>query len=244
MRKFLWSSLVVVLLLIGGGAWWLWNSLDNVVASAIRSYGPEITKVNVKLDSVKIRPTEGLAALYRLELGNPKRFSTPRALAVGRISMVLDVATITQDVVRIKEITIEQPEITYEHATGGSNLDVIQRNAEAYVADKTGSKKQTPASGKEKKVIIDHLYIKGASAKVTTAMWQGKVVTLAVPDLHLSDIGKKSGGVTVGEASRQVLTAMTQSVSKSVSSLKLGGVVNGIKGGATAVGNSVKGLFK
>lgn len=244
MRRLLWISLVVVLLLVGGGAWWLFSSLDNIVASAIRSYGPEITKVNVKLDSVKIRPTEGLAALYRLELGNPTGFTTPRALSVGRISMVLDVATITQDVVRIKEITIEQPEITYEHASGGSNLDVIQRNVEAYVANKTGGQKQTPASGQEKKVIIDHLYIKGASAKVSAAMLQGKVVTLPVPDLHLSDIGKKSGGATVGEASRQVFTAMTQSVSKSVSSLKLGGVVDDVKSGAASVGNTVKGLFK
>jgi hypothetical protein len=244
MRRLLWISLVVVLLLVGGGAWWLFSSLDNLVASAIRSYGPEITKVNVKLDSVKIRPTEGLAALYRLELGNPKGFATPKALEVGRISMVLDVATITQDVVRIKEIIIEKPLVTYEHASSGSNLDVIQRNVEAYVADKTGGQKQTPSSGQEKKVIIDHLYIKGASAKVTAAQLQGKVVTLPVADLHMSDIGKKAGGVTVGEASRQVITAMTQSVTKGVSSLKLDGVVGGVKSGASAVGNAVKGLFK
>jgi hypothetical protein len=233
-----------VALLIGGVAWWLFSSLDHLLASAIRSYGPEITKVSVKLDSVKIRPAEGLAAIHGLELGNPAGFATQRALSVGRIRMALDVSTITQDVVRIKEITIEQPEITYEHASGGSNLDVIQRNVEAYVADKTGGKKQTPANGQEKKVIIDHLYIKGASAKVTAAMLNGKVVTLPVPDLHLSDIGKKSGGATVGEASRQVFTAITNSVTKGVSSLKLGGVVDGVKNGVSAVGDKVKGLFK
>ena len=30
-----------------------------------------------------------------------------------------------------------KPDITYEHKSGGSNLDVIQRNAEHYVAQKT-----------------------------------------------------------------------------------------------------------
>jgi hypothetical protein len=243
MRKLFWISLVVVLL-IGGSAWWVYRSLDSLVASAIRSYGPEITKVHVKLDSVKILPTEGLAALNHLELGNPKGFATERAFAVKRISMKLDVASVTQDVVRIKEVVIEQPDIAYEYASGGSNLDVIQRNVEAYVAQLSGGKPTTKTTGPEKKVIIENLYVRGATAKVTAAALQGKVVTVAVPDLHLTDIGKKTGGVTAGEATRQILTALTQSVTKSVSSLKLDGVIDSIKKGAGAVGDTVKGWFK
>jgi hypothetical protein len=244
MRKTLLIVGLLLLLALGGGAWWLYHSLDRIVASAIRSYGPKITKVHVKLDSVKIRPTEGLAAINHLELGNPKGFATERALAVKLIRMKLDVASVTQDVVRIKEIVIEQPDITYEHASGGSNLDVIQRNVEAYVAQLSGGKTSTKSTGPEKKVIIENLYVRGATAKVTAAALQGKVVTVPVPDLHLTDIGKKSGGVTAGEATRQILTALTQSVTKSVSSLKLDGVMDSIKKGAAAVGDTVKGWFK
>lgn len=243
MRKMVWIGLVVVVL-IGGGAWWLLSSLDRIVASAIRSYGPEITQVDVKLGSVKIQPADGRAALYQLELGNPKGFATPKALSVGQISMVLDVATLTQDVVRIKELTIEQPNITYELGGNGSNLDVLQRNVEAYVASKKGSAQPASGSQTEKKVVIDHLYIKGASAQVSAPLLKGKALTVPVPDLHLRDIGKKSGGATVGEASRQVFSAMTQSVKRGVSSLKLGALVDGVKDGAGSVSESVKGWFK
>jgi len=245
MRKVVRISVVVLLLLIGGGAWWFFSSLDHLVASAIRSYGPQITKVSVKLKSVKISPKEGAATVAGLELGNPSGFATERALSVGQISMTLDVASITQDVVRIKEIVIEHPAIIYEHAAGGSNLDVIQRNVEAYVSNTLDANKALPQSAApEKKFIIDNLHIKGANAQVSAAVLKGKVVSVPVPDLYLIDIGKKSGGITASQAIRQVMYAMTNNVTKSVSFLKLDSVVGSVKKGAAAVGGKVKGWFK
>ena len=45
MKKILLGIAVVVLLGIAGGVWWLYSSIDSMVASAIRKYGPEITGV-------------------------------------------------------------------------------------------------------------------------------------------------------------------------------------------------------
>lgn len=243
MRKMWWIGGVVLLVVVGGG-WWLYSSLDRIVASAIRSYGSEITQVAVTLDSARIQPTEGKAALYGLALGNPEGFATPRALSVGEISMTLDVSTLTQDVVRIQELTIAQPEITYELASGGSNLEVLQRQVEAYGAAHAGAGSAADSQQPKKKVVIDHLYIKGATAQVSAAVLQGKAVSVPVPDVHLTDIGKKSGGATMGEAARQVVGALAQAVKRSAASLKLGGVVDSVKDGAAALGESVKGLFK
>jgi len=244
MGKFLWAAVVVLVLIIGGGAWWLYQSLDKVVASAIRSYGPEITGVSVKLDSVKIKPAEGIAAIHALELGNPKGFKTPRALALGTIRMQLDVASLTKDVVLIKEILIEQPEVSYEYASGGSNLDVIQRHVEAYVAEKTGGNKAQKDTAPQKKVIIEHLYIRDARAGVSAEVLQGKAMTLVLPEIHLADIGKKSGGATPAEATRQVVGAISQSASKAVAPLNLGGAMESIKKGVSSATDTVKGWFK
>jgi hypothetical protein len=246
MRKVLWITLAVVLLALGGGAWWFFHSLDSLVASAIRTYGPEITGVRVSLSSAKIQAVDGAAALRGLELGNPKGFKTERALSVAQISMRLDVASLTKDVVLIKEVSIEQPEVTYEYASGGSNLDVIQRQVEAYIAAKTGAKNVTKKSEpqREKKFIIEHLYIKGARANVSASLLQGKAVTLPIPDQHLIDIGKKAGGVSSAEATRQIVSAITKSVGNAVVPLNLGGAVESAKKGAATVADKVKGLFK
>jgi hypothetical protein len=244
MKKTLWTVLLVVLLALAGGVWWLYSSLDTVVASAIRAYGPDITGVTVKVAAVKIQPADGTALVRELQLGNPPGFKTARALFVGQISMKLDVASLTKDLVLVNEISIEQPEVTYEYAAGGSNLDVIQRHVDAYIAENLGSPGTSKKGEPEKKIIIENLYIKGAHAKVSADMLQGKVVTLPLSDLHLKDIGKKSNGVTPAEATRQVVGAVTKNATNAVTPLHLGGVVDSIKKGASSTVDAIKGIFK
>jgi hypothetical protein len=234
----------VLALVLAGGGWWLFRSLDQVVASGIRTYGPEITGVPVRLGGVKIKPAEGSAAIHALELGNPVEFKTQRALTVGTISLQLDVASLTKDVVRIQQVVIEQPEVTYEHASSGSNLDVIQRHVEAYVASKASGQEPAKTTTQPKKLIIDHVYIKGARAAVSAQALNGKTMTLVLPDVHITDIGKKTGGATPAEATRQVVSALSQNTSRAVVPLNLGGAMERIKKDISGAADTVKGWFK
>ncbi len=244
MKKILFGIAVVVLLGIAGGAWWLYSSLDSLVASAIRKYGPEITGVSVKLLSVKIVPADGTASLRGLVVGNPKDFRTEHALSLGEISMKLDIGSLTKDVVLIKEISIIKPDVTYEYASGGSNLDAIKHNVDRYVAENLGGKNEPKDKGAGKKFIIENLYVKDGKANVSAEILKGKAMLVPLPDLHLHDIGKKSNGATAGEATKEVLGAITKSVTKATSSLNLGGAADSVKKGAESAGGKIKGLLK
>ena len=247
MNRILWVCALVVAGVLAGGAWWLYRSLDQMVAGAIRTYGPEITGVPVQLGSVKIKPAEGVGAIHALELGNPVSFKTPRALTVGTVSLQLDVASLTKDVVLIQEIVIEQPEVTYEYAAGGSNLEAILRNVETYVAEKSAGQEPAKLTGKQKKLIIEHLYIKGAHAVVSAQTLNGRIISLSLPDVHLTDIGKKTGGATPAEATKQVVGALTQSATRAAAPLNLGnsgGGMESIKKGISSATDTVKGWFK
>ena len=59
LKKLLLGLLLLLVLAAGGGIWWAYRSMDSLVASAIRGYGPDITGVAVKLDGVKIVPADG-----------------------------------------------------------------------------------------------------------------------------------------------------------------------------------------
>jgi hypothetical protein len=244
MGKALWAALSVLVVVMGGGAWWLYTSLDRVVATGIRTYGPDITGVSVKLAGVKIQPADGAAALRGLEIGNPKGFKTERALSVEQVSMKLDVASLTKDVVLVHEISIEQPSVTYEYAAGRSNLDAIQRHVEAYIAEQTGSAGQPKSTSPEKKIIIEKLTIKGARAHVSAETLQGKTLTVPLSDMRMVDIGKKTNGVTPAEAAKQVVGALTQNATRAVAPFHLGGAVDGVKKGFSATTNAITGLFK
>ena len=244
MKKILLGIAVVVLLGIAGGTWWLFSSLDSVVASAIRKYGPEITGVSVKLSSVKIVPADGTASLRGLVVGNPKDFRTEQALSLGEISMKLDIGSLNKDVILIKEISIIKPDVTYEYASGGSNLDAIKRNVDRYVADNLGNKNESKDKGSGKKFIIENLYVKNGKANVSADILKSKTMLVQLPDLHLHDIGKKTNGATADEATKEVLGAITQSVTKATSSLNLGGAVESAKKSAGSAGEKIKGLLK
>jgi hypothetical protein len=245
MKKWILCSLLILLAALGGGGWWLYQSRDHLLADAIRDYGPRITGVAVKLGGVHIEPVDGIAALKGLEIGNPPGFKTPRAIELGEVSMRLDVATLTADVVRIQEVRIVAPHVTYERSDAGSNLEVIERNVQVYIAAQTGATpKQQDKAGKKKKLIIDHLYIQGAKADVSAALLQGRTLTVPISDIHLQGLGAKSGGETPAEVTEQVVNAVKNSVTKSVTMAPATGLVNGIKNGTKAAVDAVKGLFK
>jgi hypothetical protein len=249
MKKILLGLIVVVVLAVAGVAWWLYKERDSLIADAIRTYGPQILGVSVKLGGVKTDVANQSAALHGLVIGNPPGFQTPHALSLGAVSLKLDIASLTRDVILIKEISIVKPDVTYEHKSGGSNLDVIQRNVEKNIAEKTaalGVGKDNNAKDKApgKKFIIEHVYIKDAKANVSADILQGKTLSVPIADLHLTDIGKKTNGATAGEAAKQIVTAITANVTKAANSAIGIDVESLKKKGTEAVSGALKGLFK
>jgi hypothetical protein len=229
-KKLLLGLLLLAVLGLGGGLWWAYRSMDALVASAIRSYGPDITGVTVKLGGVKIVPAEGTAALQGLALGSPKGFKAPHVVVLDDVRMVLDVSSLTSDVVVIKEMTISKPDIFYEKGPGGlTNIDAILRNVDAYTANHLGSGKDASgAAGKApgRKLVIDHVYIRGAKASLMHPLLGSSSMSVTLPDLHLTGIGRKSNGATADEVTHQILGALSQSLSRSFSS----GVMDKLKG--------------
>jgi uncharacterized protein involved in outer membrane biogenesis len=250
MKRFLWGFLWVLLLAATGGAWWAYQSKDALIADAIRTYGPQITGVPVKLGGVKLEPAEGTFVLSHLELGNPKGFKTPHALVVEQVQIKLDVSSLTKDVIHIQKVSIAKPQVSYEHASGASNLDVIQRNVESYIAAHSaggqgaGNDAEKGAGSTQKKVVIDQFSMLGARADVSAEALQGQGLTVTLPDVQLNDIGKKAGGVSPAAATSQIVAGVRQSVMHAVTPLHLDGVVNSLKRGAASVVDTVKGFFK
>ncbi len=240
----MWIALMVVVLLLAGGVWWLHQSLGSVLASSVREYGPRVLGVTVKLGKVAIHPASGMVTIRGLRLGNPKGFRTKEALAVAMISLKLDVASLAKPVIVVHEIWLKQPDITYEYASDGSNLEVIQRYVEAYIAGTAGGEKPVNQPGSEKKLIIGDLHIRGGCVKLSADMLKGRALSVALPDIHLTDLGKAVGGATPAEVARQVSTAITQSTRQAVAPFNIGGAVVDAARGMAAAAEAVKGLFK
>lgn len=235
------GTLVVVLIVVFV---FLLSSLDSLIEAAVEKFGSEATQTRVTLNDVDISPTSGAGILSGLFVGNPKGYKTKSAFELGSISVKIDISTITSDVVVIKEIVITKPVVTYELGPGGNNIDVIKKNVNAYAGAERKQKKGQSSDGAGKKLIIEHLYIRGGVVNVSSAMLKGKKLSSGLPTIHLRNIGKKKGGASPAEIVEKVIGSMSRGVTKAVGSLGIGKALGSVKKGAAGVGSKVKGLFK
>jgi hypothetical protein len=264
MLKKIAIGVVVLLVIIAGVVSFLFSNLDSIVKAAIEKYGSAATQAEVKLDSVKLAITSGEGSLNGLTVGNPKGFSSPKAIYMGLISVKLDTNSVTGNgPIIIREIVIDKPQVTYEITNSGdSNLQSIQRNTMTYAGG--GSSASTPASSgggsssggssssgssggaQERKVIINDLYVRDGQIGVSAALLQGKTMTTALPTIHLTNIGKDRDGATPAQVAQQVLSAITATAAKAASTdlaKQLGPLKDALGGGGGNVTDQMKGLL-
>lgn len=197
----------------------LW--LGTLVRIAIVEIGSRLTKTTVKLENVRIDLLNGLVQLDGLEIGNPPGFTAPNAVRLGTARVVLNVRSVLSDTVVIDEILVEAPDVTFE-GLPTSNLSVIQGNVTAAVP--AGSSKPAdnkPAATGSRKLLIKKISL--VNGRVAARLG-GQSLRLALPNIHLTDIGKESGGATPEQAFSTVFSAITRSATGAVTDEAAGAV--------------------
>ncbi|HEX9810130.1 MAG TPA: hypothetical protein VGC25_11115 [Alphaproteobacteria bacterium] len=251
---------IAVVAVVAGALVYLYLNFSGIVKAGVETHGPRYTRTEVRLGGVSVSLFGGEIGISDFFVGNPEGFKAPHAFRVGTVRVLVDRDSITSDVIRIREIVIDAPDIVYELGGANSNLQTIQRNVST-ASGASASKGQGGAEGQGPKVIIDNLYVTNAKAAVSAGVMGGEVVPVPVPNLHLKDIGKEKQGATMGEATKQVMDAVTGSVTKAASAIDLdslrkgaeelgrgageavGGAAKGTEGAVDDVTKGVKGLF-
>ncbi|MDX1738113.1 MAG: hypothetical protein R3261_07740 [Alphaproteobacteria bacterium] len=256
MKKVLIGLLAVIVIFAGAIAF-IYSNLDAWVKEAVETVGSEVTQTAVTLDSANVDPANGKAALNGLVVGNPVGFETEYAVSLGGVSVKMDPTTVTGDVILINEVVIDKPSVIYEMNDNGSNVDALQANVDAFIKrmeEYTGSSSSDGSSGSASsapseeatsgpKFIIENLYIRDASTTVNIGLLGGKNMSTPAIDIHLTDIGKKEGGVLAAEAAAYVMDNLFNDVSTSVANVvDFDALGDTAKEAADAVGKAVESL--
>ncbi|KIL99385.1 Phage-related tail protein [Paramagnetospirillum magnetotacticum MS-1] len=250
MRKLLIGAGVVVTVIIGAAVFLL-SSLDSIVKKVIEDVGSQVTGVKVSVGAVKISLSEGKGSIAGLTVANPPGFSSDPAIRLGEIALALDTGSLNKNPIVVKDITVASPFVAYEMASGGSNIDAIQKNVKAFTAKHGGSDAKaepakTASKDEEKKLVIERLAITGGQVKLAAGGIPGAEGTAKLGDIVLTNIGKDSGGASSAQVAQKVMDSLVNGALKSATSFGnlLGGV--GDKAKALVPGDAagaVKGLF-
>ena len=256
MKKIL-IALTVIVLLVVAGLVYVYANLDGIVKSTIEEAGTRVTLADVTVDGVKIDTTQNLATIDGLVIGNPDGFNTDYAFSLGNISVRLDRTTLSSDTIRVIEVVISSPSVTYELGNNSSNIATIQRNVQSFVQRVSGPTGAGGADGSDgasdadaqnasgTKIIIDDVYIRDGDVSVSAGLLKGEKLSVRLPEIHLRDVGKQENGATPAEVAGEIITAINTSVFKSVSNLNVDGLMQGVgdlgKGVVGAVGGVATG---
>lgn len=196
---------IVVLIVV------LYYGFNSIVRTAVQTAGPKVTKTAVTLGGVNVSLLSGKGELTDLVVGNPEGFKTPYAFRLHNIRVDLDVRSLTGDTIVIDEIRIDGPEITYEKSLTGSNITKIQENVDAG-KPKEGAPKPEAEKKPGKKIIIKKLDIVNGKINLSVTGAQGLAAPVPLPDIHLTDLGQKEGGASLGEIMPKVVDPLTDAI--------------------------------
>lgn len=246
MKKWVVRAILALLILIIVGGVVAFFSLNSIIKGGVEKIGPRITQTDVKLESANISPFSGSGELRGLLVGNPSGYNTPSAIKVGDVKVSINVKSVLSTVVIVDSIAVEAPEVTFEGGIGGNNLSKLLDNISSVAKSDTtpNAPQEKPAEG-GKKFKVKDLMIKGTKVNATLTGMGGKVVTLSLPEIHVTDIGSDQDGVSSAELARVVIREILASTMKNLSGVTgpLGKQVGNIgKEAGTQVEKATKGL--
>ena len=196
--------LVVVLML----------SLGQIIKTAVTTAGPKLAGVPIQLEKVVVNPLTGMVRIKGLVIGNPEGFNTPSAMELNDFKLKIKLSSLFSKAIVIQEILISGPQITYEKGLKSSNLSALQANLAPKEPVKTpaAEKASAPKKGAAKKVIIEDFQLNGAKVNMTITALGGKKMALPLPNIHMKDIGKSSGGANPAEVISEVFNSISKAV--------------------------------
>jgi len=202
-------------------------NLGRIVKKGIETYGPPLTQTSVSVDSVNLSILTGSARVKGLVVGNPKGYNSSHAIAVGTAAAGVDPFSLFSKKIVIRSIKLESPDVIFEGGLSGNNLsqilDNINSTGKSSGTLSTNAATQPPS---EKKYEVDDLLISGAKVQVIlTGVSGGQPMTLSLPEIHLTDLGKDGDGITAADLSEHIVAAITtatiEAVSKAAANLDL-----------------------
>lgn len=214
-----------------------------MIKGAVNSFGPAVLGVPVTLERATFRPFSGKVQLTKLHVGNPEGFKTPALFDLGDVDIELNARSLFDDTIVIHKIFVNAPEITYERGLLASNFSKLLDQLQG--GDKTAGEKKpeetpekTTADG-GKKVIIEELVVRDPKLNVSITAAGGHYIPVALGQVEMKDIGRKSGGATFADAVKVIFSVLTQNIENAVTGA--GDLIgSGVKTAGKAAGEGVK----
>ena len=220
------AGVVILLLLVVAGAalYYSQSRVSSLVEAALgieagaeelltRAVGTEVT-----IESIDVALADGELSILGLTVANPAGYHTPHALEADEVRVSMELASLLEDTVVVREITVKKPLLTYEVGPEGSNLEALQRNAESFAGSGEGRGRSGDAPAR--RILIENLHVRGGRVAASAVFLKGKSWEVPLPDIHLQDLSSGEGGIAAASVVREVTTEIARNARHSVAPIR------------------------
>jgi uncharacterized protein involved in outer membrane biogenesis len=183
---------------------------DSYIVAAVERYGEATTGTPVTLSDADISLTEGRGTLSGLTIGNTEGYDEPHALEVDTIDVTLDLASLSRNVLVVKDVLVDGARLYAEQRGERNNLtellDHMQTSAKAPEAGNGGG------GGR---IIIDRFRLTGARIHLAADRLDSPQ-TLELEPVTVQNIGRSAGGVGYSDAADSILGAIMNAARNAV----------------------------
>ena len=240
MKKFLQIIVLFLLVLVLVGYFVAQYFLGSIVEAGVNSAGPKLTQSNVVLEKAKLSPLSGSGTLTGLTVGNPAGWSDGRAIYLGEMHLDVEPMSFFRDAIVVNDLTINQPEFTYETRLVSSNFGDLMKNIEAALGAQTDPADKT---AEPRKIIVKHFRLQ--DAKVTVGMGAASL-PVTLPPVELRDLGVKEGGLTTYQLAMAIMKLVMPQIiaATTTAASNMGGFGDAIKKAGDGLQNILGGGAK
>lgn len=209
-------AVVVGIIVVGIG------NINAIIKQAVETVGTEVVQTPVTLNSADFTIMEGRGELLGLKVGNPKGFTTDHAVALEKIALEVDPASLTGEVIIIREVLIDGISLIAEQkGLTQNNLQSLLNNIKQQGSQKeqTQSPDSDPSNsgGEEVRLMVENFKFTNSTVTVVTEKWGEKKASL--PAIELSDLGDKQTGLTPSQLAQAVISPLLEQAKKAASNV-------------------------
>ena len=189
--KILLGLLIVIVIGVLGAGFYIANNMNGLVKDAVEEVGSQVLKTPVRLKAVNIQLLQGRAEISGLTIANPSGFDQPNVFQMDKIAVELDLISLMDSVVNLKEISIEGASVIAEQKGLGTNLQALMKNLQASSDDASDTVAADDSSSPDLLIKVGLFQFINSSTSLVSEKWGQSEVS--IPEIKLVQRGGEQG---------------------------------------------------
>lgn len=240
MKKILLTLLYMLILLIIIASAVLYFNRNIIIERLAEKAGTQSLGVKVDIGSVDLSLADKKLIVNNIAIANPKGYKGKELMEIGKVEVGLNM--FNKQLIDFDKIEVKESVINVEVNSKGININDLKKKLDS-------NKSETPKESDTEKairVIVQRATVKATKINTRITFMNRDLASFTMPDITLTDIGKKGGGTSAKAAITTVFSKLINDVQARVSkNLSLNGIklpnFDGLKNSLDNAKDSVNG---